>query len=211
MIGEHARQFDEEVPDRPAGSQQESVALSYITGHLQQAGYLVRLESVPVANTIRSSDVIALAPSGERPETVVLVSVDTRPDLGPQGDALGTFLEIARALRVLNPTHPVEFVAAGANSTGDLLGSRRLISLLREISAHPAVIEISSDHREREFWASGPLAARLVQLAGANADESAGTKGDDPFATAGLGHTVVGGEPTVVGRVLLEFLSTTPG
>src|SRR5687768_18446959 len=51
-VEEHAAQFDEDLSDRPAGSQQEFAAATYLTGHLQRAGYEVRLESVPYKDTV---------------------------------------------------------------------------------------------------------------------------------------------------------------
>src|SRR5688500_17656446 len=76
VIARHAEQFEQDLATRPAGSQQEFAAATYLTAHLQQAGYVVRLEDVPVADTVRSSDVIGRPPSGADPKVVVTVSYD---------------------------------------------------------------------------------------------------------------------------------------
>lgn len=145
-VEQHARQFDDDVPVREAGTQQELAAATYLTGHLQQAGYTVRLESVPVGDLVRSTDVAALPPSGGAPRAVVVVPYDTAPDLPPQGEDLGVFLELARALRVHQRAHAVEFVALGAELTdrdGGSLGTRRLVRLLVEAEQAPPVIVIA--------------------------------------------------------------------
>jgi hypothetical protein len=141
----HASQFDDDLPDRPAGSQQEFAAASYITAHLQSAGYLVELDAVPVEDTIRSSNVVALPPNGESPEVVVGVGYDTTDDVRDIGNGIGLFLELARALRVAEPEHPVQFVALGAEHTGingGQLGSRRLIRLLTDAEIDPEIVQI---------------------------------------------------------------------
>ena len=141
----HGDQFDDDLPDRPAGSQQEFAAASYITAHLQSAGYLVELDAVPVEDTIRSSNVVALPPNGEPPEVVVAVGYDTTDEVRDIGDGIGIFLELARALRVAEPDHSVQFVALGAEHTtvnGGSLGSRRLIRLLREAEIDPEIVQI---------------------------------------------------------------------
>jgi hypothetical protein len=211
VIAKHAEQFDVEVPDRVAGSQQEFVAASYITGHLQQAGYLVQLESVPVANTVRSSDVIALPPAGGKPTVVVTTSIDTKPGTPAGGGSIGAFLETARALRVAEPNHSVEFAALGANATGDLLGTRRLVALLQDASAHPHVVEIEVEEEGEGFWARGPAAPALAAIARDDRMEPPpSSDGDDPVRVAGLAHTEVGGDPVIVARVLLEWLKGSP-
>src|SRR5687768_13322733 len=114
VIARHAEQFETDLASRPPGSQEEFAAATYLNAHLQQAGYIVRLEDVPVADTVRSSDVIALPPSGESPEIVVTVSFD-RPIGAPDDDGsdIGAFLEVARALRVEAGSHNVQFAALG--------------------------------------------------------------------------------------------------
>jgi hypothetical protein len=141
----HADQFDDDLPERPAGSQQEFAAASYITAHLQSAGYLVELDAVPVEDTVRSSNVVALPPDGGRPEVVVAIGYDTTEEVNGFGRGVGIFLELARALRVAVPEHPVEFVALGAEHTdvnGGQLGSRRLIRVLKDAEVDPEVVQI---------------------------------------------------------------------
>ena len=148
VIARHAEQFESELASRPPGSQEEFAAATYLTGHLQQAGYVVRLEDVPVADTVRSSDVIAIPPSGESPEVVVTVSFD-RPVGSPDDDGsdIGAFLEVARALRVEAGSHNVQFVALGAQSD-DMLGARRLARLLLDAEVKARVIHLASTEQE---------------------------------------------------------------
>ncbi len=135
VIARHAEQFDEDLPERRAGSQQEFAAATYITAHLQQAGYVVEFDSVPVADTVRSTNVVALPPSTEDPDVLVVTAYDDGSDAG----SIGAFLEVARALRVAIPDHSIEFAALGAEGI-DLLGSRRMIKLLQDRDLSPSVI-----------------------------------------------------------------------
>jgi len=142
-IAAHAEQFADDLPDRDAGSQEEFAAAAYITAHLQQAGYVVEFDSVPVANTVRSTNVIALPPSTEEPVYVVTVPYDASGD----PESIGAFLELARALRAVAPEHSVEFVALGGESAGvagGRLGTRRLIKMLQERELEPEIVALSA-------------------------------------------------------------------
>jgi hypothetical protein len=117
VVDDHAAQFDDSLDDRLAGSQQEFAAATYILGHLQTAGYVPLLDPVPVQDLVRSTNVVAEPPSGERPQVVVTVAYDTRPESRPAGAALGLWLELARSLYARDREHAVEFVALGAERT----------------------------------------------------------------------------------------------
>jgi hypothetical protein len=210
----HAAQFDDEVPERRAGTQNEGAASAYLLGHLQQAGYVVRLDSVPVRNLVRSTNVVAVPPSGEDPIVVVVVPYDTGEDPEPSGVALGVFLEAARALRVAVPGHSVEFAALGAEHTdvlGGRLGSRRLIQGLLDDDLDPVVIVLGNIEERAGFSARGPAAAEINEAA-----ESAGIQlppsplktmpDDDVWQRAGLDFAVVSGAPEEAGAVLVEYL-----
>ncbi|MDQ3646688.1 MAG: hypothetical protein M3345_07105, partial [Actinomycetota bacterium] len=88
IVADHTREFDVDVPSRAAGSQEEFAAAAYITGHLQQAGYVVRLDGVPVADLVRSTNVVAL--SDVDPKVVVAIPYDTGPSEGG-GAEVGLF------------------------------------------------------------------------------------------------------------------------
>ena len=154
-IEAHAAQFEEELWDRSAGSQEEFAAATYITAHLQQAGYVVEFDSVPVADTVRSTNVVALPPSTEDPEFLVTVAYDK----GSDDRAIGVFLELARALNVVEPGHSVEFAALGAETAeveGGSLGTRRMIKLLQDRELDPEVIAVGgSDVTQELFEAAG--------------------------------------------------------
>ena len=200
-VEQHARQFDDDLPVREAGTQQELAAATYLTGHLQRAGYTVRLESVPVGDLVRSTDVIALPPSGGDPRAVVAVPYDTVPKLSPQGEDLGVFLELARALRADQSAHAVEFVALGAeltNRDGGNLGTRRLVRLLVDADVAPPVVVIAVAPG-RGFDATGTSVA---------------TDLDEIASSAGLGRSVDAADPAlprlmestrVMGAANLEF------
>ena len=135
VVQDHAAQFDNELSERLAGSQQEQAASQYVLGHLQQAGYFVQLDAVPVGDLVESTNLVALPPSGEDPETIVTVAYDSPGESTASGAAVGTFLELARALYAAAPDHRVEFVALGAETSAEHLGSRRLAQQLREAGA----------------------------------------------------------------------------
>lgn len=227
IVARHAEQFDTELARRPAGSQQEEAAASYILAHLQQAGYAPRLEAVPVANTVNSTDVIAPPPSGKQPSTVVAVPYDTAPnDPQPGGDGMGLFLELARALDVARPDHAVELVALGAEHAragGGYSGSRRLVELLSNEAITPLVITIEAlgGKGSGRFGAFGPDAGPLVDAARSLHVPVIPLPPPDPalgrdlsargrvYADAGLRHVAVTGGVQPVGRVLLEVLAGT--
>jgi Zn-dependent M28 family amino/carboxypeptidase len=223
VVSQHATQFEEELPERAAGTQQEEAAASYILGHLQQAGYVARLEAVPLANTVNSTDVITVAPGGKGPSTVVAVPYDTGANATGDGQGIGVFLELARALKAARPTHSVEFAALGAERTmveGGHLGSRRLARLLVDAELDPVVITIEKvgGALEGRFGAFGADAAQLLSvardldIAAAATAQGAGARSDMTgraavFRAAGLDHVAVMGGVAEVGRVLLEVLS----
>src|SRR5688572_11035878 len=111
LVRQHAEQFDVDMPDRPPGSQHETAAASYILGHLQLAGYAARLDRVPVADTLNSTNVFAYPPSGADPLFVVALPYDTPASTSNSGSTysaqigkqMGLFLELARALTVSDP------------------------------------------------------------------------------------------------------------
>lgn len=209
-IEAHADQFADELPDRVAGSQQEFAATTYITAHLQQAGYVVEFDSVPVENTVRSTNVVALPPSTEDPLYLVASPYDGS---GP-APAVGVFLELARALRASVPEHSVEFVALGAEESDvpdSPLGTRRMIKLLQDRELTPKVIFLTNTQPPGNFKAYGPDAEELHALAfGADAvltQELLISPGSDLFEAAEYDTTLVAGDPAKVAQILLRFLA----
>ena len=218
-VEEHAAQFDEDLPERPAGSQQEFAAATYITGHLQRAGYEVRLASVPYKDLVRSTNVVALPPGGEPIDAVVTVLYDTVPSMQPTGRDIGLFLELARAMRVQEPEHRIQFVALGAEVTtenGGALGSKTLATELSELEEKPPVIgllEVDSGG----FRAPGPAGDELNQIA-LDMDLPLARPLSEPllpaylrstqvFIDADVPHAVAAGGIEEVGRVVLGYLS----
>jgi hypothetical protein len=223
VVARHAREFDRDLTRRPAGSQDEAAAATYILGHLQRAGYVVRLVAVPVADLVSSLDLVALPPGPAEPETVVAVTYDsTSPPATAAGESIGLFLELARALRAAEPRHNVELVALGAEHAriGDgYLGSRRLVRFLEEAGNDPLVVTIepeghSAPERVTVLGAADGLgaaaAAADVRVVTADASEAgeAAMERHSVFTLAGLQHAGVSGASADVGRLLLEYLSS---
>ena len=210
VVSAHAEQFDEELADRPAGSQQEQAASEYVLAHLQQAGYFVQLDAVPVANLVESTNLVALPPGGEDATRAVVVAYDADESTTESGETIGVFLEVARALYALDRDHRVEFVALGADQTENHLGSRRLAQQLIEQERDLDLITLAPG-MER-FGASGALAEGIASAAReVGVDEMPPVDpelvgGVDVFAEAGFDSAVVGGPASDVGRVLLEYL-----
>lgn len=204
---EHTRQFETEIPVRTAGSQQEQIASSYLIAHLQQAGYQVLLEGVPVADLVRSTDVIALPPAGGGPRVVVAVAYDTPERGSPGGGELGAFLELARALAVAEPGHEVEFAALGAEHAthdGGLLGSRRLAKLLIEDDHRPEVFVLGPMSTGQGFEAAGDRRADLIELGASRGTPSPSAR---PFEEAGMRVTTLSGDPVAAASALLRLLT----
>jgi len=216
VIERHATQFATELPRRPPGSNEEQVAASYILGFLQQANYPGRLEGVPVADLIRSTNVIATPPRGAAPEYLVAVPSGTPSNVALEAHSIGVFLEVARGLSVRRPGHAVEFVALGAEfaeQEAGTLGSRVMATLLREDSFDPQIIYLSPELSGDSFYAEGPLASRFeaASSSGVAPLPEIALAAADVFRNEGFEVTVIDGDPTVVADALLEFLSRSTG
>lgn len=210
-IDRHERQL-EQMPRRTAGSEAELVAATYILGHLQLAGYAVRLDSVPVANTVNSTNVVAVPPQGRRPEILVAAAYDGGPgDRAGNEAALGLFLELARALRVAKPAHSVEFAALGAEHatvSGGHLGSRRMVELLRAQGPDVFVVVLDGTSPQGPLVAEGDrseLLAGKPTPAGAALDPAA-LETAAVFRRAGYETLVAGGGEEALARALLRML-----
>jgi hypothetical protein len=211
VVARHARQFNEDDPDRPAGSQGEQIAAAYLLAHLQSAGYRAFLDAVPVSNLVRSTNVVAAPPSGQRPLVAVVVPYDTPPGgnrvSGGGAADLGLFLELARALSRARPEHRVSFVALGAERaevTGGRLGSRRLVVYLRERSLEPLVVVLDDiDLDARSVRATGAGASEVV--AGAARGPAEGPVAE-VFEAADLDVLTLSGGAREAGGALLDYL-----
>jgi hypothetical protein len=187
-IEQHATQFDDELEPRPAGSQREFLAATYILGHLQQTGYVPLLDAVPVGDLVRSTNVVAPPPSGADMTIVVAVSYDSGPGAPSTGEAIGLWLELARAVQVRNPDHTAGFVAMGADRTEDeQLGSRRLAKFLLDKDLNPVVVTVGAVDGGDATLTDAP--------------------GRSVFEAAGFTHRVASGSVTSLGAVLLDLLT----
>jgi hypothetical protein len=211
----HSQQFDRDDPRRPAGSQGEGIAATYLLGHLQRSGYEVYLDPVPVSNLVSSTNVVALPEGGEDPNVVVVVPYDTAPGTPDTSPALGLFLEVARALKIRGG-RAVEFVALGAERAevaGGRLGSRRLAQFLRDREQHPVVVSLEDVSLARR----GPVVVRggasqdIVSAARAAGvmifTENGPTPTLEVFGAAGFRSVALGGPAESAGPVLLEYLA----
>lgn len=209
LVRRHAQQFDVDVPDRPAGSQHETAAASYILGHLQLAGFSPRLDRVPVADTLNSTNVFAYPPNGSKPEYLVAVSYDTPASgLQQQGRELGLFLELARALTVADPDHGVAFAALGAENV-DARGTRRLAQFLLDEDISPSVLLI--DYRYQNEGSAYFFGSCMGDATGMGSDtltdgECLDTKLVTAIVDAGFQLTYMGGDIEDLGRKLFDFL-----
>jgi hypothetical protein len=211
VVSRHAREFGE-LANRAPGSQEEQAASYYILGHLQQAGYVVRLDAVPVRNLVSSTNLMALPPSGNDPEVVVAAPYDEGSDL-----TVAVWLELARALHAADRDHSVEFVALGAETVRDRngqLGARRLARVLLDADVDPVVVTMDV----AEVGAGGvgvdgvgPAADGLrqttAQLGLEETAEGPASIERTVFEQAGFEHVHVRGRPSEVGRVLLDYLT----
>ena len=173
LINHHGEQFDVDLRERRAGSQEELAAATYITGHLQLAGYTIRLEDVPVGDLVESSNIMALPPQGD-PALVVAAPYDSDGQ-DASGQALGMFLEVARALNRREPEHHVEFVALGAQLTarGATTGLSELRRSLDDEGLDPGIFWVT-ELPSGEVKIEGPqtviqgpavqMGARLLEL-----------------------------------------------
>lgn len=216
LVRQHAEQFDVDMPDRPPGSQHETAAASYILGHLQLAGYAARLDRVPVADTLNSTNVFAYPPSGADPVFVVALPYDTPASTSDAGSTyraqigkhMGLFLELARALSVSDPDHRVAFAALGAE-TDDSRGTRRLAQFMLDEEVDASVLlltqgEVSPGSALIVGSCQGENQASFTESECVDSS-LAGGRGV-ALAAAGFQLTQVQGDERVLGRELLTFL-----
>lgn len=215
VIEDHAASFEAEVPEREAGSQQEQVAASYITGTLQQNGYIARLESVPVGDLVRSTNVIGVPGGSEEPTAVVVVPYGTGSGGAVDPVTVGLFLELARALNVETPGHNVYFVALGAefaDEEGGNLGSRRLVRFMLDEGWDPLVIQLLDVAKGEPIFVSGAGADDLIEMMTASTgpftdyEEGELTIEPDVFQAGGFERMLISGDPEKVGEALIDYL-----
>lgn len=209
VVAQHARQFDDELPVRRAGSQEELSAAGYILGHLQQAGYQVRLEGVPIRNLVSSTNVVTVT---DEARYAVAVVYDTGSE-EESGEAIGTWLEIARAAAVGGPAESVQFVALGgehADVDGGRLGSRRYAQILAESGVRPEVAIVVGPAPGRGLFLAGTLVPRLAEAGDVRVQEyppSTARAAGDVLGRVAARWAVVGGDAQLVGEVVLGVLS----
>ncbi|MDQ3661753.1 MAG: hypothetical protein M3454_11975 [Actinomycetota bacterium] len=215
VVARHAHQFNEDDPERRAGSQGEQIAAAYLVAHLQTAGYSTFLDAVPVSDLVRSTNVVTTPPSGRRPLVAVTVPYDTPapsaaiPEAaeGEGAEELGLFLELARALALARPEHRVSFVALGAETAevaGGRLGSRRLVIYQRERTLDPLMVVL-----EDIQVGAGPVRAtgdEASQVEAGAAPGRAAGRVAEVFEAAGLEVMTVSGGAQEAGDALLEYL-----
>ena len=213
VVRRHAQQFDVDIPSRPPGSQLELAAASYILGHLQLAGYSPRLDRVPVADQVTSTNVVAFPPAGSEPEYLVMVAYDTplsdKLQRSQHGPEIGLFLELARALAVAEPEHRVAFVALGAESA-EHRGTRRLARFLLDEGVEPSVLWIVSGERGGEsIGVSGSCQGPGSGWSQSFTDEGCVAGGSDGLAitAAGFQQTRIKGDTDRIGAALFDFLT----
>jgi hypothetical protein len=201
----HAQQFDEELPLREPGSDEELQASVYILAHLQDAGYVPLLDAVPVGDLVESTNLVALPVNGNEPEQLVAVSYGNT-ESGSGSEAIGLFLELARALNASDQGHATAFVALAAEGSprlGGSLGTRRLLQYLDDEGFAPHVITLDIQADAPEVTVAGDRAPEIAPAGERVVDPP---ERDDLFVRAGLEHTVVAGPPAEVGAALLDYL-----
>jgi hypothetical protein len=211
------RTIDRGFNPRLPGSQEEFLTAGFLLAHMAKLGYMMRLDSVPVANTVDSANVEATVREGDpHPSVVVVVGYDSPASGSHQGPSLGEWLEVARAVQVKGAPGGLEMVALGAEharTSGGQLGSRRLAQVLLNAHSGPQIITIGTIDGPG-FSALGPDAPKLDRIArglGVSVERDAipgpTAKHPDVWAEAGFHHTTVAGGARAVGDVLVRFLT----
>ncbi len=220
VVDQHARQFYQDVPVRRPGSQEELAAATYLLGHLEQAGYAVRLEGVPVADLVRSTNVLTVPPEDDAPAVLVCAVYDTGPS-GTDDFALGIFLEIARAAAVSGDGSPrARFAALGAehaDESGGHLGSRRLAQVFTEQGNEMSLsILIAGGGPDLLIGGSyadhvGGLADRRGYRYEAFSDARFMLETAEILGHISRHHLVIAGPPEQAGALVLELISEHAG
>ena len=205
VVQGHEVQLDKELGPRPPGSQQEQIASQYVLGHLQRAGYLVRLDAVPVGNLVESSNLLAVPPSENDPKVIVVTGYATPPKQAEGGEEVGFLLELARAFNVASPDHDAEFGALGADIPPERRGARRLARLLLDEGVQAQIVEIGEIEDGAPVTIKGALAAAI--------SENAATDDfvESLFTDAGFQWAIASGDPADLSRTLLGYLKEEAG
>lgn len=207
LVRQHALQFDVDIPSRPPGSQHELAAATYILGHLQLAGYSPTLAAVPVADQVQSTNVVAFPPNGENPEVLVAIGYDDSGRGAGEGQQIGLFLELARAINVAEPDHRAGFVALGAE-TDDYAGSVELGRTLEERGFEPQLLLLQLGN-EGGGYAAGACASQQAYEIVSDIDDCLEGFQYDWLESSTRGMTRIEGTSSALGDSLLGFLATT--
>lgn len=217
-MAKHAHEMDTELPLRRAGSQEEFAAAAYIVAHLQDAGYVTRLDAVPVGDLVRSTNVRTTPGSPAR--ILVAVLYDNAATAPATGADIGLFLELARAAALRGDQEEIVFAALGAEhspQSGSHLGSRRLAQLLSDAGDAPRIaVLLSGIAPGAPVFATGtPPDALQDLLTRPGAKPVHGTSAQSVAADAArvLGrvadhHVMIGGDPIEVARILLAYFGS---
>jgi hypothetical protein len=208
----HARELARELGARAPGSQEEQAASVYVTAHLQQAGYAVFLDGVPVEDLVRSTNVVARPPAGGAPEVVVVAPYGTPPEESDGGAAAGLVLELARALRVRSPEHAAGFALLGAeHAAAGPLGSRRLAEDLAEDAPGALVVVVGDVESDAGCLAAGGAEGLVGRLTPTCPETPTGVADASRrvFAAAGLETAAVSGDLDRVATALLRLVEGT--
>ena len=133
---EHLHYLAVELGSRPAGSEEERQAASYISNEFESLGYDVSTQGFDGRN-YKSQNVIAVKkPQGQDNAEIVYVtahydSVAVGPGANDNGSGTSGLLELARILKDQPTDKEIRFIAFGAEETG-LVGSRYYVNQLSQ-------------------------------------------------------------------------------
>ncbi|MBM7714908.1 hypothetical protein JOC94_001880 [Bacillus thermophilus] len=131
----HLQHLSVDIGPRVTGTEQEKQAAQYIKTEFEKMGYEVSTQEFDIRGGQKSQNVIAVnKPKGiSNPELVYVTahydSVSRSPGANDNGSGTSTMLELARAMKHLETTKEIRFVAFGAEEIG-LVGSRYYVGQL---------------------------------------------------------------------------------
>ncbi len=129
----HVRALSVAIGARPMGSEAEARAADYIAAALEDWGYAVELQEFEIAapdGTATSRNVVATRPGGEG-IVVVGAHMDSVTDgtgAGDNASGVAALLAAAEALRDVDLTYTLVFVAFGAEEGGSPSGAETFVS-----------------------------------------------------------------------------------
>lgn len=199
---EHMRYLSEDIGERPAGTESEREAKTYIETTLEDMGYETKTEAFPFTRggeELESENLSAVKPGKFKKEIIVGAHYDTVADvegIDDNASGVGVMLETAEHLEDMDVPYTIRFIAFGAEE-GGLNGSEEFVENMsnKEKNNTLAMINLDSLAAGDQMYVYGGggksgwyrnFAQQLAEDAGIDIQTNPGLNPEYPEGTTGL-------------------------